>query len=41
MNNFVTYRHLAFDLFLPGRVNHSRIRGVAYYVKVDVSSVGC
>lgn len=32
----MTYRHLAFDLFLPGIVNHSRIRGAVHYVKIDV-----
>lgn len=33
---FMTYRHLAFDLFLPGIVNHSRIRGAVCHVKTDV-----
>lgn len=32
----MTYRHLAVDLFLPGIVNHSRIRGAVHYVKTDV-----
>ena len=36
MKDFVTYRHLAFDLFLPGIVNHSRIRGAVHYVKSDI-----
>lgn len=31
-----TYRHSAFDLFLPGVVNHSRIRGAVHYVKGDM-----
>ena len=33
--DFVTYRHLSSDLFLPGIVNHSRIRGAVHYVKID------
>lgn len=32
MKDFVTYRHLASDLVLPGIVNHSRIRGAVHYV---------
>lgn len=36
--HFATYRHLAFDPFLPGIVNHSRIRGAVHYVKIDTRS---